>query len=42
VAFSVLVNGISGKVGAARGSMDEVVKAIAAERWKDAASREGP
>jgi D-alanyl-D-alanine carboxypeptidase/D-alanyl-D-alanine-endopeptidase (penicillin-binding protein 4) len=36
VAFSLLVNGIPGKVSAARGSMDAVVKAIAAELWKGA------
>jgi D-alanyl-D-alanine carboxypeptidase/D-alanyl-D-alanine-endopeptidase (penicillin-binding protein 4) len=34
VAFSVLVNGISGKVNAARGSMDRVVDAVAREVWK--------
>ncbi len=36
IAFSVLVNGIPGKVGAARASMDDVVKAIATELWKGA------
>jgi serine-type D-Ala-D-Ala carboxypeptidase/endopeptidase (penicillin-binding protein 4) len=34
IAFSLLVNGIPGKVSAARASMDDVVKAIAAELWK--------
>jgi D-alanyl-D-alanine carboxypeptidase/D-alanyl-D-alanine-endopeptidase (penicillin-binding protein 4) len=34
IAFSILVNGISGKVNAARGSMDRVVDAIAREVWK--------
>jgi D-alanyl-D-alanine carboxypeptidase/D-alanyl-D-alanine-endopeptidase (penicillin-binding protein 4) len=37
VVFSVLVNGISGKVTAARASMDRVVEALAAEVWKGAA-----
>ncbi len=36
VAFSILVNGIPGKVNAARGSMDRVVDAIAREVWKGA------
>ena len=36
VAFSVLVNGIPGKVSAARQSMDRVVEAIALEVWKGA------
>jgi len=36
VAFSVLVNGIPGKVNAIRGSMDRVVDAIAREVWKGA------
>ncbi len=36
IAFSLVVNGIPGKVSAARGSMDDVVKAIAAELWKGA------
>ena len=36
LAFSVVVNGIPGKVSAARGSMDDVVKAIATELWKGA------
>jgi D-alanyl-D-alanine carboxypeptidase/D-alanyl-D-alanine-endopeptidase (penicillin-binding protein 4) len=36
VAFSILVNGISGKVGAARGRMDRVVDAAAQEVWKGA------
>ena len=36
IAFSLLVNGIPGKVSAARASMDDVVKAIAAELWKGA------
>ena len=35
-AFSLVVNGIPGKVSAARGSMDNVVKAIATELWKGA------
>lgn len=35
-AFSVLVNGISGKTNAARGSMDRVVDAVAREVWKGA------
>src|SRR6185312_8531343 len=34
VAFSIFANGISGKVGAARPSMDRVVDAIAREVWK--------
>jgi D-alanyl-D-alanine carboxypeptidase/D-alanyl-D-alanine-endopeptidase (penicillin-binding protein 4) len=34
VAFSILVNGIPGKVNAARESMDRVVDAIAREVWK--------
>jgi D-alanyl-D-alanine carboxypeptidase/D-alanyl-D-alanine-endopeptidase (penicillin-binding protein 4) len=34
VAFSILVNGIPGKVSAARTSMDRVVDAIAREVWK--------
>ena len=37
VAFSVLVNGIPGKVNAARGLMDHVVDALAREVWKGAA-----
>ena len=36
IAFSLLVNGIPGKVSAARASMDDVVKAIATELWKGA------
>ena len=36
LAFSILVNGISGKVGAARGSMDRVVEAAVQELWKGA------
>jgi serine-type D-Ala-D-Ala carboxypeptidase/endopeptidase (penicillin-binding protein 4) len=36
VAFSVMVNGISGKVTAARVSIDRVVDAIAREVWKGA------
>ena len=36
IAFSLIVNGIPGKVSAARGSMDDVVKAIATELWKGA------
>jgi D-alanyl-D-alanine carboxypeptidase/D-alanyl-D-alanine-endopeptidase (penicillin-binding protein 4) len=36
IAFSLLVNGIPGKVSATRASMDDVVKAIAAELWKGA------
>jgi D-alanyl-D-alanine carboxypeptidase/D-alanyl-D-alanine-endopeptidase (penicillin-binding protein 4) len=36
VAFSVLVNGIPGKVDAARASMDRVVDAVAREVWKGA------
>ena len=36
IAFSLLVNGIPGKVSAARASMDDVVKAIAVELWKGA------
>jgi D-alanyl-D-alanine carboxypeptidase/D-alanyl-D-alanine-endopeptidase (penicillin-binding protein 4) len=40
VAFSIFVNGISGKVGAARPSIDKVVEAIAEELWKGA--REAP
>jgi D-alanyl-D-alanine carboxypeptidase/D-alanyl-D-alanine-endopeptidase (penicillin-binding protein 4) len=35
-AFSILVNGIAGKVSAARGSIDDVVKASAEDLWKDA------
>jgi D-alanyl-D-alanine carboxypeptidase/D-alanyl-D-alanine-endopeptidase (penicillin-binding protein 4) len=34
VAFSVFVNGISGKVSAARTSMDRIVDAVAREVWK--------
>ena len=34
VAYSVLVNGIPGKVAAARGSMDRIVDAVAREVWK--------
>ena len=34
VAFSIFVNGIPGKVNAARSSMDRVVDAIAREVWK--------
>src|SRR5262249_14398024 len=37
VAFSILVNGIPGKVNAARASMDRVVDALAREVWKGAA-----
>lgn len=36
LAFSILVNSISGKVGAARGSMDRVVEAAVQELWKGA------
>jgi D-alanyl-D-alanine carboxypeptidase/D-alanyl-D-alanine-endopeptidase (penicillin-binding protein 4) len=36
LAFSLLVNGIPGKVSLARGSMDDVVKAVATELWKGA------
>jgi D-alanyl-D-alanine carboxypeptidase/D-alanyl-D-alanine-endopeptidase (penicillin-binding protein 4) len=42
VAFSVLVNGISGKVNAARGSMDKVVDAVAREVWKGTAGHGAP
>lgn len=34
LAFAILVNGIPGKVGAARGAMDKVVDAAAREVWK--------
>ena len=34
IAFSILVNGISGKVGAARQGMDRVVESAAAALWK--------
>jgi D-alanyl-D-alanine carboxypeptidase/D-alanyl-D-alanine-endopeptidase (penicillin-binding protein 4) len=34
LAFSILVNGISGRTGAARALMDRVVEAAAAEVWK--------
>jgi D-alanyl-D-alanine carboxypeptidase/D-alanyl-D-alanine-endopeptidase (penicillin-binding protein 4) len=34
VVYSVLVNGIPGKVAAARGSMDRIVDAVAREVWK--------
>lgn len=37
LAFSILVNGIPGKVSAARPSMDKVVDAAAREVWKGAA-----
>jgi D-alanyl-D-alanine carboxypeptidase/D-alanyl-D-alanine-endopeptidase (penicillin-binding protein 4) len=37
LAFSVLVNGIPGKVGAARPSMDRIVEAAAEELWKGVA-----
>lgn len=36
IAFSVLVNGIPGKVSAARALMDEVVRAVAEELWRGA------
>lgn len=36
IAFSVYVNGISGKVGAARAGMDRIVEACAKELWKGA------
>jgi len=37
LAFSVLVNGIPGKVGAARPGMDRVVEAAAQELWRGVA-----
>jgi serine-type D-Ala-D-Ala carboxypeptidase/endopeptidase (penicillin-binding protein 4) len=40
IAFSVLVNGIPGKVSAARASMDEVVKAVAEDLWRGARDAE--
>ncbi len=35
IAFSILVNGIAGKVSAARAAMDGVVKAAAEELWRE-------
>lgn len=42
LAFSILVNGISGKVGAARPSMDRIVEAATREVWKQTPGRGGP
>lgn len=39
LAFAILVNGIPGKVGAARGAMDKVVEAAARELWKGTPGR---
>ena len=39
VAFAILVNGIPGKVGVARRSMDKVVEAVANELWKGTRGR---
>ncbi len=36
IAFSILVNGVAGKVGAAREDIDRVVDALARELWKGA------
>ena len=36
IAFAIFINGISGKVGAARPAMDKVVDAIATELWHGA------
>ena len=40
IAFSLLVNGIPGKVTAARPSMDQVIDALARERWPASSSTE--
>lgn len=42
LAFSILVNGIGGKVSAARGAMDDVVKVSAGELWKNAVDAPEP
>ncbi|MFT3774864.1 MAG: D-alanyl-D-alanine carboxypeptidase/D-alanyl-D-alanine-endopeptidase [Minicystis sp.] len=39
LAFSILVNGISGKVGQARPAMDKIVEAAARELWKGTPGR---
>ena len=41
VAFAILVNGIPGKVGAARRGIDSMVEAAAPRLWKDDNSRAG-